>query len=288
MEQNLNVIFTLTAISEPVAHAFALPHNREYYIPPPTLRQPDINISSRGTTPLTNLGDDDETPQHILRFTFNQRPKNISKGFVFGSNPRVCDVLLGNPQSGISGSHFCITFDRQARLVVKDSSSLGTAVSYNGQAGRRTRNKTDNFTWILFPYFTTRIIIGDRKKKMRGAPFMECEVDSPRGKSSLTGTYIDLMNAYLLELRNAIPFSLDIHSRDTTAGQSQFNPAAKNYIYVDCEEIGRGEFGIVYRAQDVSTGHIFAAKRFVRAGQKYRQMWDREVSILEQVKNVSM
>lgn len=47
-----------------------------------------------------------------LAFSFDNRPKDISKGFVFGSDPETCDVLLARDKvGGISGNHFSISVD---------------------------------------------------------------------------------------------------------------------------------------------------------------------------------
>lgn len=51
------------------------------------------------------------TPIH-LALSFNSSPKDVSKGFVFGSDPETCDILLGmDHYTGISGHHFSIGVD---------------------------------------------------------------------------------------------------------------------------------------------------------------------------------
>ena len=42
--------------------------------------------------------------------------------------------------------HFCITFNNERYVVLKDFLTLGTPVSYNGQAMDEVRK---NFAWIL-------------------------------------------------------------------------------------------------------------------------------------------
>ena len=58
----------------------------------------------------------------------HQPPKDITKGFVFGSDPRSCDVLLANTNtSGISANHFSIRIDwvsRDAMVVCLSSNGL--------------------------------------------------------------------------------------------------------------------------------------------------------------------
>jgi len=68
---------------------------------------------------------------------------------VFGTDPKLCDILLGGSkgENSISGQRISITFDPQRRIVLHDSSRYGTAVSYDGQGKNQERHK---FTWILF------------------------------------------------------------------------------------------------------------------------------------------
>ncbi len=50
----------------------------------------------------------------------------------------------------MSGLHFCTTFDvtlnEEKRLILRDSSTNGMAVSYSGQAEQEMRY---HFTWVL-------------------------------------------------------------------------------------------------------------------------------------------
>ena len=238
---------------------------------------------------------------HQLRFTFEQKPKNIQDGYVFGSNPKTCDVILGRPEHGISGSHFRITFDEQCRLVLIDLSTNGTAVSYNGQARkdkrknppdrtrRKPRKKSNDFTWILFPELKNkRVVIGEDIEEFPNAPIFEflVEVADP-GKPD---TY--LRHTYLQEIQTAIPFGLNLDSHPTTAGQTESHSPrqrpSQRPIWIDLEEIGRGEFGTVYQAVDVSTAVIYAAKMFLRSGKDSRERWDREVAILRKISHVKI
>ncbi len=73
----------------------------------------------------------------------------MRRGYLFGTDPQACDILLGyRGGKGISGRHFCITFDDQGRVVLRDSSIWGTAVSYDVQAKDEVRH---HFSWLLAP-----------------------------------------------------------------------------------------------------------------------------------------
>lgn len=77
-----------------------------------------------------------------LHVHFNSGPRNASRGFVFGSDKSFCDVHLPNPSVdgpwlGISGQHFRIGFDLDARsLEVHNESPEGTRVLTPSHASR--------------------------------------------------------------------------------------------------------------------------------------------------------
>ena len=314
-----NLIFTLRAIGDYAQEAFKDSHHDRFYVPPHPLI---IAAASRESSVATNIGDEDgergcggpETRNaegkgdhrrefsHQLRFTFDRRPKNIQEGFIFGSNPKTCDVVLGMPKDGISGSHFRVTFDGQGRLVLIDLSTHGTAVSYDGQARKekrknppdrlrkKPRDKSDDFTWILFPEIKNkRVIIGEDISELPNAPVIEfsVEVVDPESREK---QYTDLKDAYLDEMRTAIAFGLNIDSHLTTAGQTELHSprqrSKQRPIWIDLEEIGSGEFGTVYRAVDVTTGEIYAAKTLLRNGKAHRERWDTEVALLRNISHV--
>ena len=52
------------------------------------------------------------TPTVYLHLYLTLEPRNLLKGFVFGTDKNTCDVLLGRSRSsGISGNHFSIDID---------------------------------------------------------------------------------------------------------------------------------------------------------------------------------
>ena len=94
------------------------------------------------------------------------------KIFAFGTDEQRCDVVLaprGVRQT--SGVHFHIKFDDvidgKRGLVLKGSSSNGTAVSYSGQAEDEVRR---HFTWIL------NLEMRDRRGRIKGGWDVEVHV----------------------------------------------------------------------------------------------------------------
>lgn len=77
-----------------------------------------------------------------LHVHFNSGPRNASRGFVFGSDKRFCDVHLDDQRVdgqclGISGQHFRIGFDLDARsLELHNESPVGIRVLTPSHASR--------------------------------------------------------------------------------------------------------------------------------------------------------
>ncbi|KAK4985842.1 hypothetical protein LTR50_005696 [Elasticomyces elasticus] len=267
-----NALLTLIAVSDTAETAFALSHNTHRYSPPSLSR----GISSRESTPFPDAHEQNGElgSYHRLQLTFDQSPKNIQEGYVFGTDPRVCDVLLGRTRGGgsISGKHFCITLDPQHRVVLRDFSRCGTAVSYDGQGKGQKRSC---FTWIILQgfeeievqlsgtKFTFQIVLADHKERQ--------------------SEYLAHVNGFLqkrmtLEDSGSVlpPFGmLDIRSQNTTAASTASRSPTRGCIYILLQELGRGAFGRVYKAVDVSTGTMYAGKAFCYPG------WQAEVEAMK-------
>ena len=264
-----NLIFTLKAATIRAETILAQQHNSNRYVPPPDYCGVE-DICSRETTPATNLANEEEADYcSQLRFTFELLPKDIQRGFVFGSNPTSCDVLLGRAGGHVSRQHFCITFDDQERVVLKDTSLTGTTVSYGGQAATQPRN---HFTWILLPGYDIQVKISES---------LEFSIELAEHDAS-KHEYSQHVHSYLEASRNAIvPLDLlDIHSLQSTAAPTESVSPRRRPIYIMGKELGRGDFGRVYWANNVSTGDIYAAKIF------QENRWRREVEIMRGLSHV--
>jgi hypothetical protein len=190
-----------------------------------------------------------------------------------GSNPNTCDVLLGRAKDLISAEHFYITLDEQERLVLRDTSKHGMTVSYDGQGALQPRN---HFTWILFREFKTiTVTIADDtlKFEIQLARHETCEAE-----------YRARVASYLSERQDAELQlgQLNIYSQESTAAATQALSPRQRPIYRLLEKIGSGTSGKVYRALDVSTGEIYAAKAY-----KDDCEFEKEVEIHRKVSHVS-
>lgn len=100
---------------------------------------------------------------------------------------------------------------------------------------------------------------------------------------SCEAAYQERLDLYLDESHHSLgPINmLSLHSQETTAAPTQPVSPRKLPIYYKDGLLGR-DFGEVYRALDVSTGLVYAAKEF------FRGPWKREVEILKSLAHVSI
>jgi len=140
--ENPNLIATLIPVDDRkrAENAFRLENNQNRYLPPTRGIAEGPTVSSREATPAQEQLIDDYCKYdstHRLQLTFDEKPKDASKGYSFGTDSRNCDVLLGHRGAhGISRLHFSITFDDtiddETHLILRDSLTNGTAISYSG------------------------------------------------------------------------------------------------------------------------------------------------------------
>ena len=287
-----NIIATLIATESDLAkRAFQLDHNEKRYRAPTS----DTKPFSKENTPCPGEDSDDEDPQgedlkdedetaHRLKLSFDRPPKDVSYGYVFGWGPD-CDIQLVDRENlrpgdrkrveKVSQRHFSITFDAQRRVILRDSSTYGTTVSYDG-AGEELRSY---FTWIIFPGYKTievsipradisfKIKLGKHKKHRQ--EFL-ANVDAMFPPSVRMG-----------EGGLATPMQhLEMHSQNRSVASSGIATPRRGPIYLQHERIGKGTFGRVYRVTNVSTGEDYAGKSIDYSDCK------REVAIMRQIDHV--
>ncbi|WEW58338.1 hypothetical protein PRK78_003806 [Emydomyces testavorans] len=240
-----NLILTVRATDREAAlQALQLPHNIDRYV---SRHQPQGCVESREITP-TEEDDPDLENAEQLRLTFDRPPKDIGRGFSFGTDKDFCDVLLAakRRQYNISGVHFYITFDMKGRLILRDESTRGTAVSY-GNWGKRS--KRHHFTWIL---------------EIAREPEVEIQVRLPNNVTFdlVLATHETCSPEYRANVTSYLKRSY-IQTRDPTALPTEpFSPRQRP-MYLPLEEnLGKGSFGEVNLVTDVSTAKVYAAKTF--------------------------
>ena len=222
---------------------------------------------------VPRVADDMPFTNNLLRDTCS-KGVSTSKGFTFGSDERSCDVVIGKKRNGISGCHFCITIDAEGRVILKDISTRGTRIKYDGQ-GDFLRTK---FQWIIFPEYKKIIIItGESITKTR----FEIQVTEHNPYDLKRRALLDL---YLRKSRTTLPLDLmQIQSPETTAQPSIEDSSRSGHIYIKEDLLGMGAFGKVYSVKDVSTGNRYAGKEF----HTFLHDWKQEIKILEKLSHVS-
>ncbi len=303
MEEDPDLIATLIPVDESyyAESAFSLPDNEKRWIPPTQGRDEGPAISSREPTPARSLpqdGSEDHSKKHCLRLTFKQEPKDPAKGYAFGTDQQKCDVLLGaRGVRDTSSVHFHITFDvirGEKRLVLRDSSTNGSAVSYDGQAEHEVRH---HFTWILNldkpksqngdeQEWKVQVHVRRLKFKFNLASHRTCEAK-----------YNEKVDEFLkLSQTTGPPLGgLSIESHITEVAPSQSRTPGQRPIYIRAGLLGEGSFGRVKRVIDVSTGAIYARKTFHQppsAKDHQRQRWlnqiRREIRIMREHPHLSI
>ena len=263
------LIVTLEAVSPTAERAWNRPQNQDRCLP---ASESVVDISSRESTPAVGQ------PGSQIQLTFNDKPKNLEKGFVFGSDPKICDVFLGERGAGFSGQQFCIAFNERGEVIFKNTSRKEAQVNYNSENPPR-RNQ---FTWILFDtYKNIEITMGEEDDLI-------FKVEWPKNRKFCLAEYEAHRDAYFEERRSALPqlSQLGMESQQTTAVPTaqhspRQKPSGQQPIYLLEEELGHGGFGTVHKAVDVSTGDVYAAKKF------HHGNWKKEVDILMSLSHVS-
>ena len=286
MQDPIIIAVLIATESDLAKRAFELVHNEDRYQAPIS----DTKPFSRENTPYPgedpedeDLKDEDDTA-HRLRLSFDKPPKDVGYGYVFGWGPD-CDVQLvdrENLQPGdrkrvekVSQRHFSITFDAQRRVTLRDSSKYGTAVTYDGKAGE-TRS---DFTWIIFPDIKTievsipradisfKIKLGKHKNRDEEFAANVDKVFPPSARMGEGGLATPMLQ-------------LHIPSGDGSIASSGIATPRRGAIYLQHERIGKGAFGKVYRATNVSTGKDYAGKSIDNSD------CEREVAIMRQIDHV--
>ena len=266
MEDNSNEILTLLAKDELAIHMVNHPHNKDRYQPPEWKCD-----YSRQSTPSCTEDEESQPLGSSLKLTFETIPKNARLGYTFGRDPSKCDILL--PRRDISNVHFRVKFSSEGQLLLIDESSFGSWVSINDQRNSHPRH---HFTWILSPDIKTiKIDFGDKH-----TPSFELKV--PRHTN--LQAYQEKLAIFLKMSRDAGPSlgSLVLDSPDATAQPSRAISPRRRPWYLKESEIGSGQYGVVYKARDMSTNKLYAIKEL---RQRRADMADnvrcREIDIME-------
>ena len=102
------------------------------------VEQTTSNASSQGSESEALQNDDDKPgsektvgtdPARDIALRFSSKVQSLTLGFVFGRNPHLCDLLLGDSKDkNLSNRHFRIFMNMHGSLMLEDTSTNGTVV----------------------------------------------------------------------------------------------------------------------------------------------------------------
>ncbi|KAF6241784.1 hypothetical protein HO173_000496 [Letharia columbiana] len=260
-EYDPNIVARLVALNERTRKAWAHPHNKHFYVPASFRGFPVHGEISRESTPVEEDSDSDshvKESEPELRITFDSRPKNVSKGWTFGSDQNLCDVYCGEHDRKndyyIGRQTFLITISKRGDVILKHIKNTNrTKVQYNSQKVGDRRE----FIWIMLPECRSIVVTSANQLKFRVI------VAKHGAKTELSR---GLFAHFLKDVEDSMPSLplLLVDSEATTADTSLVStPKTQPFYYRrEAGELGRGSFGKVDVVVDVSTGFEYAGKSF--------------------------
>ena len=252
----------LVALDERTRAAWAHPHNKLLHVTPRVCGCPEYDANRHECTRVHRNSDsdsDDGAKEPELRLCFDIRPKDISKGWIFGSDRSMCDVYCGEDggycKSTISEQIFLITMSKQGNVILKHIQDTDeTQVQYGNQkAGRR-----GIFVWTMLPDCSSIIVNSSNLLEFRVLVAMP---------SHQTESYKAFRTGYLADVEKSLP-SVPFPSVDNerTAADTSLVPTSepKPFYYRREEEmLGCGFFGAVFVVVDVSTTIEYAGIKYI-------------------------
>ena len=246
-----------------------------------------LAIPKEAASPKANLTSHivhtDKAAAIYLALGLNESPRDISKGFIFGSDPETCDILLAeNIYSGISGNHFSIGVDWHT------GNPLITCLTPNdGSPGIRIKSGS-NFSlflqdeWkVLDPGETAIIMISDSMKMLVHSPGVDARESVYR---SNLGDYFHEYQAAVpemahLELFDSDPTPLLVHrGRGLTGLEYVTTTRSVSEKVVSCEAKTRQNWTEPYE--------IYIVKRFRYVTDRWPRRAKTELSRLCKLQHV--
>ena len=235
---------------------------------------PEVHgIRSRECTPYFS-----RPPETELHLKFNPKPKELALGFIFGSDDAKCDVqLLDNTGDySISRQHFCIDFNwTSGFLRLKNMSRYGTGMRAPSVKNGYQLLKHNNMH-MLHPAEETKVYAGK----------LTFEISFP-ARGNHQHQYDKNWEAFQRRHADAVPAisRLNIQSTSKVTRFLVRREGSHNTYFLH-DEIGKGEFGMVYKATEHRTGELFAAKQFAMRRPEWNAKAYVEIAISQKVTHV--
>ena len=140
----------------------------------------------------------DVSAKAYLALSFDPGPKDLSKGFVFGSDPQTCDVLLAKDKiSGVSGNHFSINVDWDS------GNPIVTCLTLDEKTGIRIFSELD-CVWKLYLTAACAVIEPGTAAHLEITHRMKLVIHNPH-RDSKNYRYNKNLQEYLKRCKNAAP-----------------------------------------------------------------------------------
>lgn len=236
-------ILSISPMSSAAEDAFQLDHNKSRLKPidpPPSLEEMPKGSTSREPTPFVLP----RVPKLLL--STDNKPSDLLQGYVFGSDKGTCDVLLdSNNRRGVSGRHFRIDHRWDTRtLMLHNISQHGTTMELD------TASKTTKRVQLSHMIHGSVTVVAGEVTLLVTVP-QRCEYQH---------AYDANLNRYYEQVKSAIPRVQQLGIQSSLMETPGTVRGQIHYVLTD--EIGRGGFGMVFRAVDASSGTLYAAKQF--------------------------
>ena len=255
--ENANIAFTLVARNERARQMWADPHNssrwalfsHDWQGPTRSREKPEVPENYDQQVEVKKKTESEPA----LQFSFEEKPKDYTKGFLLGSDSQTCDVLLGSSDTGINHQMLAFTFNIRHELIMNDTSIQTTTVKFNDQLPA----KQNRFSWIL----------------PSGQDLIRVTVGEDVGHDLVFDVVLPEYDPGSIDEyhKNCKPFVIpgagerlitESFSVGSTAATGQGSGASKpaSPFYLRSKELGKGTFGRVYKALRMPDGRLFAAK----------------------------
>ena len=249
---NGDTAFVLVARNKRAKQIWRHPHNKPRWGLLSFSQDLQGPSTSSGKTPETN--DQQSEPKKkkkgnsALRFLFDEKPKDYTKGFVLGSDRQSCDVFLGSSETGINHEMLAFTFNKRHELSMNDTSIQTTTVQFNDQLPA----KRNRYSWV-FPLGQKliRVTVGEDVKCDLVFDVVLPELD----REGMTKYNENCKPFVVPGTREALIAESFFGS---TEGSGVSNP--ESAFYLKGKQVGSGSFGKVHKALRLPDGKVFAAK----------------------------